>query len=376
MKVVVAQEIPFLKGLLEPFCEVVYLPGNKISNRTIQDADALLVRSATLCDSALLEGSNVSFIGTASIGHDHIDANFCEARNITWVNAPSCKSRAVAQYVTSSLLSLAKQESFELSSKTLGIIGVGQVGQKVERNARLLGMNVLLNDPPRARNEGEKNFTSLDSLLDQSDIISLHPTMEKEGPEKTYHLLNQDFFERLSKPIYLINAARGSMVDTVALKAAIQSGKVLGCALDCWENEPLIDRDLLEMSLIATPHIAGYTYEGKACATKSIVEQFCQFFNLPFHWEEPEIPEPEKAVIKLPRNCPTKLSNALLQVYDPLKDTEQLKASPEQFERLRNQYALRRDYKATKVLNLSENDAQILRAMGLQVALNARENIL
>ncbi len=367
MKIVADIQIPFLKGLLEPVAEVVYLPGREIQKKDIMDADALIVRTRTSCNSDLLEGTKVKFIGTTAIGFDHIDQNYCEAKNITWVNAPGCNAKAVAQYVTSSLLMLAKKHHFSLSDKSLGIIGVGQCGQKVERNARLLGMNILLNDPPRARNEGEKNFNSMDRILEDSDIITLHPTLEKEGPDKTYHLLDAAFFARLKRPIFLINTARGAIVDTHALKNAIDEGKVIDCALDCWENEPEIDVALLQRCLITTPHIAGYSSDGKANATRIVLEQLNQFFQLDLPRLSPELPVPENPQLKISKNSANKIADALLHAYDPLIDSEALKRAPEQFETLRSNYILRREYKAYRLLNLPDKDADLLRAFGFQL---------
>jgi erythronate-4-phosphate dehydrogenase len=367
MKIVADTHIPFLKGLLEPVAEIVYLPGRAIRREDVLDADALIVRTQTCCNRDLLEGSSVRFIGTPSIGYDHIDLDYCEAKNITWVNAPGCNAKAVAQYVTSSLLVLAKKYGFKLADKTLGIIGAGQCGQKVERNARLLGMNILLNDPPRARNEGEKNFHDLERILTDSDIITLHPTLEKEGPDKTFHLLDASFFARLKKPIFLINTARGAIVETAALKQALADGHVIDCALDCWENEPSIDQELLERSLIATPHIAGYSSDGKANATRTVLEQLNHFFHLNLPRITPDLPVPESPVLKVPRSSRDKIASALLHAYDPMVDTGALKKAPDNFDTLRSKYVLRREYKAYRVLNATDQDGDLLRAFGFQL---------
>jgi erythronate-4-phosphate dehydrogenase len=373
MKIVADNKIPYLKGLLEPYAEVVYLSGRDIKKEDLVDADALLIRTRTLCNRDLLEGTNIRFIGTATIGYDHIDTDYCAVKNIRWVNAPGCNARAVAQYVTSSILSFSKKYGFHPENTTIGIIGVGQVGQKVERCARLLGMNVLLNDPPRARNEGEKNFISLDRILAESDIITFHPVLEKEGPDKTWHMGDATFFAKLKKPVFLINSARGCIVDTVALKQAIFDGKVIDCAIDCWENEPTIDTELLESALIATPHIAGYSSDGKANASRHMVEQLNTFFDLKMPKITLELPTPEEPVLKIHKNSPHKLASALLYAYDPLKDTEVLKKSPERFEEIRGSYVFRREYKAFRVINLNETDAEVLRAFGFQTPPRASE---
>jgi erythronate-4-phosphate dehydrogenase len=366
MKIVADNKIPFLKGLLEPYAEVTYLSAKELTKENIADADALLIRTRTQCDRDLLEGTNVRFIGTAAIGFDHIDTDYCEVKNIRWVNAPGCNAKAVAQYVSSCLIAFSRKYNFHLSEKTIGIVGVGQVGQKVERCCRLLGMNVLLNDPPRARNEGEKNFISMERILSECDIITFHPVLEKEGPDKTFHMVDGTFFSKLKKPIFLINTARGPVVDTEALKQAIDEGKVIDCALDCWENEPDIDRELLDKSLIATPHIAGYSSDGKANATRTVVEQLAQFFQLDMPKVALELNTPEEPVLKIHKNTPRKIETALLYAYDPLKDTDTLKKDPDKFEEIRSTYVFRREYRAFRVLNLNEADAELLRAFGFQ----------
>jgi erythronate-4-phosphate dehydrogenase len=367
MKIVADNKIPYLKGLLEPYAEVVYLPGKNIRKEDLLDVDAILIRTRTVCNRDLLEGTKVRFIGTATIGFDHIDTDYCAAKNIKWVNAPGCNAKAVAQYVTSSILSFSRKYNFNPSEKTIGIIGVGQCGQKVERCARLLGMDVLLNDPPRARNEGEKNFINLDRVLTDCDIVTFHPVLEKEGPDKTWHMADANFFSKLRKPIFLINTARGSILDTSALKQAIKDGKVIDCAIDCWENEPDIDLELLEKIQIATPHIAGYSSDGKANATRTIVEQLNIFLDLKMPPKiSLELPVPEEPVLKIHKNSPHKIASALLYAYDPLKDTELLKKSPATFEEIRGKYVFRREYKAFRILNLAETEAELLRAFGFQ----------
>ena len=371
MKIIADNKIPFLKGLLEPFADVTYLPSQDICKDAIMDADALLIRTRTKCDRDLLEGTKVRFIGTAAIGFDHIDTDYCQVKNIRWVNAPGCNAKAVAQYVVSSILHFCRKYKFETAQQTIGIIGVGQVGQKVERFCRLLGMNVLLYDPPRAKNEGEKNFVSLERILTESDLITFHPVLEKEGPDKTWHMGDTHFFNRLRKPICLINTARGSIVDTEALKVALDRGKVMDCAIDCWENEPDIDQALLQKVLIGTPHISGYSSDGKANGTKMVVEQLNQFFELNMPKIELQLSQPEEPSFKLNKNDLHKIESALLYSYNPLADTAALKESPEKFDEIRSNYLFRREYKAFKIHNLNDSDAELLRAFGFQVPIRS-----
>ena len=271
MKIVADDKIPFLKGVLEPYAEVAYLPGNEISRKDIMDADALLIRTRTKCTESLLKDTRVRFIGTATIGFDHIDTQYCEKNKIIWTNAPGCNSASVQQYMAAAILKLASEFRFSLAGKTLGIIGVGNVGSQVEKLAKLLGMNVLLNDLPRARKEGDKNFVSLGEILYNSDIVTLHVPLNVVGEDSTYHLFDDKTFKKMKKGTWFINASRGEVTDTPSLKRALCSGKFGGAILDVWEHEPDIDIDLMSNTFLSTPHIAGYSTDGKANGTATFV---------------------------------------------------------------------------------------------------------
>ncbi|MCW8848857.1 MAG: 4-phosphoerythronate dehydrogenase, partial [Melioribacteraceae bacterium] len=241
IKIVADDKIPFLKGVLEPFVQVEYFPGSKISSEKIIDADALIIRTRTKCNKDLLEGTNVKLITTATIGTDHIDVEYCEQNNIKWINAPGCNSTSVMQYITSALLSLAEKQNFILSDKTIGIVGVGNVGSKIKKIAETLGMNVLVNDPPRERLEGGNEFSNLEILKSESDIITFHVPLIREGIDKTYHLADETFFNQLTKKLIIINSSRGEVIKTSALKDSVSKGKISNIVLDVWENEPDID---------------------------------------------------------------------------------------------------------------------------------------
>ena len=256
IKIIADDKIPFLNGILEPYAEIKYLPGKQIDRDALMDADALLIRTRTKCTKALLEGSGIRFIGTATIGFDHIDTQFCDKHKIIWTNAPGCNSSSVQQYITAALLKLACDHQFNLKDKTIGIVGVGNVGAKVEKIAGILGMNVLLNDPPRARQEGEKNFVNLGTILYESDIVTVHVPLNVVGEDCTYHLFNKKSFKKMKKGVWFFNSSRGEVTDTAALKKALGSGKLGGAVIDVWENEPDIDLELMAKAFIATPHIA------------------------------------------------------------------------------------------------------------------------
>ena len=199
MKVIIDDKIPYIKGALEPFAEVLYLPGKDTTPAVVKEADALITRTRTICNESLLKGSKVSFIATATIGFDHIDTVYCEQSGITWTNAPGCNAKSVEQYIASVLFVMAERKGWTLAGKTLGVVGVGQVGSKVARLASILGMKVLLNDPPRARVEGETGFCSLETVLAEADIITLHVPLNLQGEDATYHMADEAFFKRLGK---------------------------------------------------------------------------------------------------------------------------------------------------------------------------------
>ena len=300
IRIIADDKIPFLKGLLEPYADITYLPGRLIGNEQLKETDALLIRTRTKCTENLLKNTKVSFIGTATIGFDHIDTRYCENHQIKWTNAPGCNSSSVQQYIAAALLKIAGDFHFSLKDKTIGIIGVGNVGSKIEKFAKILGMNVLLNDPPRARNEGDKFFVDLDTLLKESDIVTLHVPLNIVGEDKTYHLFNDRLIRKMKKGAWLINSSRGEVAETSAVKRALCSGKIGGVVMDVWENEPDIDCELLEKAFLATPHIAGYSTDGKANGTAMIVNALSSIFNLPIrNWYPGIIPQPHTPEITI-----------------------------------------------------------------------------
>ena len=244
MKIVIDNKIPFIKGALEPFAEVVYLAGKDTTPEVVKDADALITRTRTICNEALLKGSAVKAIATATIGFDHIDTAWCEANGIAWSNAPGCNSWSVKQYIGSVLAVLAQKHGLDLSTLTLGVVGVGNVGSKVAEVGRAYGMKVLLNDPPRQRKEGPEGFVSLDELTAKSDIITVHVPLTKDGEDATWHLFDDKRLAGLRKDQILINSSRGPVVDNKALKATLKAGALKAAVLDVWEGEPDIDLEL------------------------------------------------------------------------------------------------------------------------------------
>ena len=374
MKFIIDDKIPYIQGALEPFGEVVYLPGPKTTPEILKDADAIITRTRTICNEQLLAGSAVKFIATATIGYDHIDTDYCAKAGIQWTNAPGCNSKSVEQYIASALFVLAKRNGFELKGKTIGIVGVGQVGSKVARVCELLGMQVLLNDPPRQRAEGSDLLCSLDVIKQQADIITLHVPLNLEGSDATYHLADDSFFNELKRSPILINSCRGEVLDTNSTKQALKDGKLSGLVIDCWENEPNIDLELLAMADLATPHIAGYSKDGKANGTTMSIQAISRFFSLGidnWHAQKVELPAQTKIVIDGTNLTDEEIiANAILFTYDIRTDDALLRRNPEAFEKLRGDYPLRREYPVYKIVakNTKLEVLNTLKSLGFQLA--------
>ena len=273
MKFIADKTVPYLKGILDSLADITYLSSEEFTPEHVRDADALIVRSIDKCTRELLQGSRVKLITSATIGFDHIDTHYCEQAGIVWRNAPGCNARSVAQYVLAGLVARSLRLGDSLQGKTMGIVGVGHVGKELEIVCHAYGMRVLRNDPPRAEIEGTDGFVSLETLAEEADIISFHTPLTREGRYPTFHLADDAFFNRLQKKPCIINAARGAIIDTSALLKASQSGRVGDLIIDCWEGEPHINRLLLQQAYIATPHIAGFSADGKANGTRTCLEQ-------------------------------------------------------------------------------------------------------
>lgn len=312
---------------------MLYLPNEEITREAVRDADCLVVRTRTKCDTVLLFGSKVRMIATATIGTDHINLDYCKANGIHVANCAGCNAPAVAQYVFASLLSLSNRP---LSQYTLGIVGVGNVGKIVERWARQLDMRVLLNDPPRQASEGGTQWSSLEDIAREADIVTFHTPLDST----TIHLADTAFFQSLKRTPILINAARGPVVDNAALVEALKTGQVQHAVIDCWEGEPNINPELLRMAAIATPHIAGYSYEGKVRATSMVLDAICKYYGFPAIEMEQKVVSGAAPAVNAP---------AIIRSYDPLADTAVLKASPSTFEAQRNHYRLRPEVPSSKI---------------------------
>ena len=338
-KIVIDDKIPYIKGTISKLTNrAVYIPGNMIGNDDIRDADALIIRTRTHCDARLLKGSNVKFVATATIGYDHIDTNYMEQAGIKWINCPGCNASSVAQYIDAVLTLIKTEKHIDIQKQTIGIVGCGHVGKKVVEVAKRKGMNILVCDPPRSDAEGEKGFVSMEQIAKEADIITFHVPLTKEGRYPTYHLANETLFDSLSKRPIIINSSRGAVVDNEALLYAINYNKVKDAVIDTWENEPNINKELLKRVWIGTPHIAGYSADGKTNADNMVISALCEFFSLP---KQPAICPPEIPNADL---CPKNEDERTLFFYNPIPESNKLKLEPEKFEWFRNNYPLRREY--------------------------------
>lgn len=330
MKIIADSAIPFLRGVLEPWAEVHYLPGTAITASDVRDADALIVRTRTRCDEQLLGGSSVRIIATATIGFDHIDTAWCAAQGIHVATAAGCNARGVLQWVAAALVHLARTQGWQPQQRTLGIVGVGHVGSLIKDYAQGWGFHVVCCDPPRQERE-QCGFLPLDQLVRQADILTFHTPLDAS----THHLVCATLLGQLKPDAVVINSSRGPVVDTQAL---LESGHPY--LLDVWEQEPRINPELLQKALISTPHIAGYSQQGKATATAMALKAVAEALNLPLGaWY------PADASPSVPRRITwQELCSTICSAYDIAAESRRLKEHPEDFEAIRDNYPYRREY--------------------------------
>lgn len=378
MKLVVDENIEFGAEAFSGFGEVELMHGRKITNQSLKDCDALIVRSITRVDEKLLNGTPVKFVSTATIGTDHLDSNYLESRNIKYASAPGCNSFAVAEYVLTAISLFAHQSNFEFANKSLGVVGYGNIGKKITRFAKSIGMKVLVNDPPLEREGYDYNFSSLKEIL-ACDFITLHVPMNKSGGDKTFHLFDSENINSLKPGTVLINSSRGGVVDNSALLDRLGKYNDITAVLDVWENEPKISGELLEKVYLGTPHIAGYSLEGKVNGTKMIYDELCKFTDKNPRWK-PQLPEADNSLISIQQ----KLTEADLlfditnKIYAIEKDSDSLKKLSsmdlqkrgENFDLLRKTYQLRREFNNYTIApeNLSEKQINLLKDLRFNIA--------
>lgn len=380
MRVVVDKNNPLVGEAFRQFGEVQASATREITKETVRDAGMIIIRSETKVTKDLLDGSKVKFVGTATIGTDHVDLEYLRSRGIGFASAPGSNANSVAEYFVGAMLTLAKRKGFALSGKTLGVVGVGNVGSKIVRNARALGMKVLQNDPPLARKTKDPDYLPLDELMD-AEIVTLHVPLTKTGSDPTYHLFDGSRIKKMKKGAILINTSRGAVVDGEALKNAIERKHLGGALLDVWEGEPFIDIDLLNRVDIGTSHIAGYSFDGKLAAVKMTYSAACKFFGQPEVWTPGNsIPGPtvERIVVtESAESAEEVLRKIVSQCYDIECDDRALRsivgASQKErrsfFARLRAEYRVRREFFATVVVLPASLSALMdpLRTIGFRV---------
>ena len=376
MLIVADENIPLLDAFFEGFGEIRRVPGRSIDRATVEQADVLLVRSVTNVNRALLEGSKVRFVGTCTIGTDHLDLDYFQQAGITWSSAPGCNARGVVDYVLGSLLTLAEIEGADLTQRTYGVVGAGEVGGRLVKVLQGLGWNVLVCDPPRQAAEGG-DYVSLEQIIEQCDVVSLHTPLDKQGPQATWHLFDKNRLNQLKPGTWLINASRGPVIDNAALRQVLLQREDLQAVLDVWEAEPEVDVALAELCVIATPHIAGYSLDGKQRGTAQIYQAFCKFLGQPEQVSLNDLlPAPWLSAVTLNADTDPAWALAMLcrGVYDPRRDDADFRRSlvgnvSEQraaFDALRKHYPLRREIDGLKVRIDGDSPAlqQIVAALG------------
>ena len=376
LNIVIDENISLAEEAFSQFGNVKLYSGREITNDKLKNADALIVRSITKVNEELLKGTPVKFVGTATIGTDHIDKDYLKKNNIYFSDAAGCNSHAVAEYVFTSLFYLAKVKNISLKNKTIGVAGIGNIGSKVVKLAEAFGMKVLKNDPPLKRKTNSNDFVSLDEIL-KADIISFHVPLNKEGIDKTVHLLDENKLKQIKEDAILINASRGEVIDNSALLQLLKH-KRLNVILDVWENEPNVNTELLEKIDIATPHIAGYSLEGKVNGTKIIYNALCAYLNSDSEWA-PKLPIIEKD--KFEFNTALELKNAFFEltknIYDiksdDLRMRKTLELTPSErgkyFDKMRKEYPFRREFSNYKVelTESNKNPEEVLKAFRFNI---------
>ncbi|MHC5054493.1 MAG: 4-phosphoerythronate dehydrogenase PdxB [Planctomycetota bacterium] len=357
MLIVADENIPFAREVFSALGDVRTMSGRQMTSEAVRDAELLMVRSITKVNRALLEGSRVRFVATATIGTDHVDLAYLEQAGIAFASAPGSNARSVAEWVAAAMLTLEARGLVKLRGCTLGIVGVGNVGSRVDTVAKALGMTTLLNDPPRERaegNAGPDKFVSLDEICARADVVTFHVPLERGGTDPTFHMIDAALLAKLRGGAALMNASRGGVHDTAALIETKRSGAIGALVLDVWEGEPRIDPEIVSLADIATPHVAGYSYDGKVAGTRMIYEAACRFLGREPEWSE-ELPPHEDLVVTLDAPC---VRDAVKAAYDIEADDARLRqvvGLPSEgeraagFDRLRKTYPRRREFRNWRV---------------------------
>jgi erythronate-4-phosphate dehydrogenase len=354
MKIVCAETVLLGHDAFLTAGTTTVIADREITRNDLMDADALIVRSKTKITRELLHGTPVKFVGTATAGIDHIDAAYLQSRGIYWCAAPGCNANSVSEYLIAALLVMGRRHGFDLEGKTIGVIGCGHVGSRVVKKCEALGLRVLRNDPPLAAVSNDPDFFPLEHVLAESDIITLHVPLVKHKPWPTERMADYLFFEQLKPGTIFINAARGNVCDYDALLSARRGGAVSRMILDVWHPEPAFSVDVLKRADLASPHIAGHSYEGKLNGTISCYNECCNFFEIPKTWNiGASLPPPDVPFIELDctgRDDEQLLHDIVQQVYDIETDDQLIRkaAVHSEVDRARNFDALRKNYRVRR----------------------------
>ncbi|MCE0494544.1 4-phosphoerythronate dehydrogenase [Vibrio salinus] len=381
MKILIDENMPYAEGLFSRLGTVVLKAGRQMSADDLIDVDALMIRSVTKVDKTLIEKANkLKFVGTATAGMDHVDQALLKEKGIFFTAAPGCNKVGVAEYVLSSLMVLGQQQGFSIFSKTVGIIGAGQVGSYLFDCLSGIGINVLLNDPPKQSEGDTRVFTPLGELIEKSDIITIHTPLTKTGEWPTYHMFDSEVLDTMRADQILVNAARGPVVDNRALKNRLLRNDGFTAVLDVFEQEPVVDMELLPLLAFATPHIAGYGLEGKARGTTMIFNRYCQFLGLEHYADPAELlpvaPIPEVSVSKPWDEFD--LYNLIQLIYDVRRDDSIFRrniGSEGAFDKMRKEYWDRREYSAVKIKGQQAFGLESLQKLGFNVEVTHEPNV-
>ncbi|MDN3552842.1 4-phosphoerythronate dehydrogenase PdxB [Halomonas almeriensis] len=384
MKIVVDANVPEAQRCFGELGEVTRVPGREIDARSVRDADALVVRSITRVDEALVAGSRLRFVGTCTIGTDHVDTRALAARGIGFASAPGCNAEAVVDHVLASLATQAEREGSRLTERRVGIVGVGNVGRRLLGRLQALNIACLACDPPRAEAEGAAGFESLDTLIAQCDVLCLHTPLVTQGPHATRHLLDAQRIAELAPGTLVLNAGRGDCIDGKALRSRLAGRGDISAVLDVWENEPAIDAALRDLTAISTPHVAGYSLDGKLRGTHRIYRALAQHVGLPARLDEADL-LPPPPVPRLALDVGLEVEEALRlcmrAVHDPRRDHDALHRRARQqgmatgFDACRADYPLRREF-ASLTVELADAAAHLaepLAAAGFGVSRECEE---
>lgn len=344
--IIIDDAVPLAQEMFSSLGKVTCIPGKKIQAKHLEKADALIVRSRTEVNQSLIEKSPVQFIGSTVVGLDHIDQPLLKEKEISFYSAQSCNANSVAEYVITCIINYAEQKQMPLEEKTLGIIGVGNVGKQVQKKAIALGLSVLANDPPRQEIEKHAQFVNLETAL-TADIITFHTPLNLSGPYPTHHLLNRHNINQVNKQALIINAARGGIIDENAWISYANQNPNLTSIIDCWENEPNINPKLHAIANIATPHIAGHALEAKIKGSLMVYKTLCLF------WKQPETNDWQHHLPKMPNTIQLNSSSSiqhdiyrvLAKCYQPLNDHKAINLTNNtDFETYRRHYPIRREW--------------------------------